>query len=482
MIEDAVEVRKIRWSDALPFARLLRTGTRAIAFWPMVLALVAVVSIYVVGRVLDALWTAGGGGVVVALGSSELHAYALGGDAFDRWIERAAAVDAPRAGPFAALLDYELDALGAAVRGVSEGRFSFAGGAFSPEPALLGSLASAVKGPLWLVTRRFWYAVLFGALSLGILAFFGTAICRVAAVSITQRENLPVGDALSFAREKWLDALAAPLWMVLLFAVVAVFMILGSLVGAIPVVGEVLAGLFYGLALLGGLALLFATLVFAFGTHLMWPTLAVEGSDHFDAVQHGAGYVLQRPWSFAFYALVLLITGALWVLLLRVLLMLLLKLTHMVTGVGIDFFGAAQSSATGPDGVAIGKLDGMWTMPGWADLPLLPAVGEANFWGELMPWEGLSGSETVGAWLLSVWVFVVVGLLAAYALSYYLCGATEMYLLLRREIDKVDYDEIFWEGLPDSDESPADGQPGADESSSTSGGGTSLPVVGNSGQ
>lgn len=474
MPEDTAEIRKIDWFEAFPAARLLRTAGRALAFWPMLLALLCVVLVYVSGRVLDSVWVASGHGLAKVGQRTEIYGYALGHDDFAAWLTEHAKLGqhAAQVGPFAALMDYEMMCLAGAVRGVATWNLSLAGSPFGPgNPSMLGSLAAADRGLTWLVTQHPVYAIVFGLVAVALWSLFGLAICRAAAVRAIRHENLSAGAAMAFAREKFLEGLFAPLMPVVILVVVAIVMVIGSLVGAIPVIGEILAGLTYGLALLGGVALAFAVLAFVFGSHLMWPTIAVEGSDSFDAVQRAGGYLFQRPWTFAFYSFVLFVFGGLSALLLRCVLMLVLKLTHTVTGLGISFFGMLHSSGD----ASLGKLDGMWTMPTWANLSLLPGYGSLPIWGTFGNTAApLSGSETVGSWLIAIWVFLVVGLLAAYIVSFYFCGCTEMYLLLRRQVDAVDYDEMFYEEFDETDleEEPTEG----DKDSATDNG-TSLPVV-----
>ncbi len=68
-------------------------------------------------------------------------------------------------------------------------------------------------------------------------------------------------------------------------------MFVGGLLGAIPWV-ELLTGLFYPLGLLGGLALAVLFMATVLGFHLMWPTIAVEGSDGFDALVIGVASII----------------------------------------------------------------------------------------------------------------------------------------------------------------------------------------------
>lgn len=339
-------------------------------------------------------------------------------------------------GPFISLLKYEMHCFAAAIHGVCSGRWGLSGSALSDEPAMISSIASAGSGALWLVTQRLGYAVVFALVLLVLFAFFGGAICRVAAVRSAREESTSFFAALRFSREKLAGLIAAPLLPVGIFAVAGILIFVGGLIAAIPYL-ETIIGLGYVLALLGGVVLVFTFLAVVLGFHLMWPTIAVEASDAFDAVQRAAGYVFQRAWHVALYSFALLLYGGVSFVIVRIIGMLLLKLTHTVSGAGMNLAGNSHTST-------IGKLDALWHMPAWQDLPLLPAVGNLNFWGEFDR-APLSGTESFAMILIALWVFMVVGLVGAFVVSFYFCGSTEMYLLLRREVDAVDYDEIYYE-------------------------------------
>jgi hypothetical protein len=142
----------------------------------------------------------------------------------------------------------------------------------------------------------------------------------------------------------------------------------------------------------------------------------------------------------------------------RIIAMLVLKLSHVFTGAGMNLASSAETST-------IGKLDAIWHMPAWQDLPLLPAIGDVNFWGSFGT-APLSGAESFTMFFIAAWVFLAVGLVGAFVVSFYFCGSTEMYFLLRREVDAVDYDEIYYEELEDEfaeEEGPEAGEPGQPE-------------------
>jgi len=355
-------------------------------------------------------------------------------------------------GPFISLLDYEMGCFAAAIQGVCSGRWGLSGSALSNEPAMIGSIASAGSGVLWVVTERPWFAVIFAIVLLVIQALFGGAICRVAAVRSAREESTSYAAALRFSGEKLSGSIAAPLLPAGMFVVAGLCIFVGGLIAAIWGL-HTIAGVLYGLSLLGGVVLTFTLLAVVLGFHLMWPTIAVEGSDAFDAVQRAAGYVFGRPWHTAFYSFVLLLYGGVSFVMVRIIALLVLKLSHVFTGAGMNLASSAQTST-------IGKLDAIWHMPVWQDLPLLPATGDVNFWGSFGT-APLSGAESFTTFFIALWVFLVVGFVGAFVVSFYFCGSTEMYFLLRREVDAVDYDEIYYEELEDEleEEEPETAEP-----------------------
>lgn len=387
-------------------------------------------------------------------------------------------IDASRPrGPFAAFLDYQMDCFAGAIQGVSVGRLGLGDGPFAMEPSMLGSVGASIRGVAWMATQRPFYAFVFGILALLIFAIFGGAICRCAAIESARDKTASVSSALRFSREK-LPALAGGALLlpgIFLLAWAAMF-ISGVIGGILPWgIGALLAGLLYFLAIIGGVALAFALIGMMFGFHLMWPAVAVEGSDSFDAVQRGAGYVFQRPWCAAFYSFLLLVYGAFAFLVIRGIAMLLLKLTHAASDAGLSVAGALSSARTD----TLTPLGAMWHMPAWQELSFVPTVGDVPFWGQfgIAP---LSTGESIGAFFIAIWVFLAVAVVGGFAVSYFFCGSTTMYTLLRRDVDGVDFDDIFYEGddedelnyLKVDDEPPADAGAGGPAAK-----GTPLPIV-----
>lgn len=360
---------------------------------------------------------------------------------------------APR-GPFAALADYEMRCSSAAIRGAVTGRWGLQASARSLEPALLGSVVSAAQGLLWLGVERPWYALLYGVLLLVIAAPLAGMACRLVAISIAREEQGENRKAYAFMSERRWALVGAPLSAMGLGLGVSLLILIAGVFGAIPYIGPLLSGAMFFLALLGGLAAALFVLVLVCGFPLMWPTIAVEGSDAFDALQRGGMYTLVRPGLAGLCYLILLLNWTVAVLAARAVAMLALKITHCATDAGMSLFRSSAETDT------IGRLEAMWWMPAWQDLALLPTTGDVPFWG-VLGYGPLSGDERVGAFLIGLWVLFVVGIVAAFAVAFAFAGMTETYFVLRRAIDGTDYSEIYFERVPDefSSETPSSEPP-----------------------
>ena len=64
-------------------------------------------------------------------------------------------------------------------------------------------------------------------------------------------------------------------------------------------------------------------------------------------------------------------------------------------------------------------------------------------------YEVLKGSEAFAAGLMSWWVYLVIGLVGAFAISFYFSSNTMIYYLMRREVDATDLDDVYVEEMDD---------------------------------
>ncbi len=320
--------------------------------------------------------------------------------------------------------------------------------------SITGCLANmVVTGPAWLVAgaapirtlhtthgavsffRRFFYllSVLFLAgITIVATALAGAMICRQTALEFTGRRPTFTAN-VTFAVGHLGSFIKAPLLPFITILGTGLALTILSIVGAIPFLGEIFIGVIFIVFLVLGFIIMLMVLGLLGGFNLIYPTLAVEGSDSFDAISRSFSYVYARPWRMLFYTLLLLVYGAVTYLFLSFAMYVLLAGVHLFVGWGMTLFGALHGWNTGG-----GKLGALWPAPHFGQL-----IAPINWWA--MNW-----SETIGAVFLYFWLFFAVTLLGAYVIGFYFAGNTILYLLLRRSVDGQGLNEIF----PDQPETP----------------------------
>jgi hypothetical protein len=157
------------------------------------------------------------------------------------------------------------------------------------------------------------------------------------------------------------------------------------------------------------------------GSGLMYPTIAVEGSDAFDAVSRALSHVFSAPWRLLFYTAVAIIYGTLTYFFVRVCAFLVLVMTSFF--MGWMLWGDAQA-----------RWANMWPMPEFEKLTHVPN------WAAL-PTLG----DRAGAGITSFWAYLVISAVGAFLISFYFCASTIIYLLMRRKVDATELDAVYLE-------------------------------------
>ncbi|MCK4849839.1 MAG: hypothetical protein KAT11_00735 [Phycisphaerae bacterium] len=349
-----------------------------------------------------------------------------------------------RRGPFRALLRYELGvfdkvvacALGPNLLGGLEMTASEA------DAGVAVHLWRGLKGLQWLFKQHWVYFIVFGAFCLVVWSVFGGAITRTAALHVARGEKISIKEALKFGLKKFPSFLFAPLIPVAIVVVLVVVVLLGSFAlgnwgwG----IGEVLVSVLMFLPLIAGFVMALVAVGTVGGLNLMYPTIAVEGSDSFDAISRSFSYVYARPWRMAFYSLVALIYGVLCYLFVRFFAFLVLKMTHMSVGALIFRPGAGSYGLTN-------KFTSMWPAP--------------ELFGSLhkFDWAACQGAQTFGAFVIFLWVCVIIGFVAAFLVSFFFSANTVIYYLLRNRVDSTDMDDVYVEEEPEEQTPPVAQEP-----------------------
>jgi hypothetical protein len=279
-------------------------------------------------------------------------------------------------------------------------------------------------GPAWLFRFHTLYAVLFFVLFLVVWAVFGGAIARIAAVQVARDEKISVRQALRFSINKVLSFVFAPIIPLIIILIIGLLLAVGGLLFYIPWIGPIVAGGLFFLALIAGVVITLVLIGTAGGLNLMFPTIAVEGSDSFDAISRSFSYVFARPWRMLWYTFVAIIYGGLTYLFVRFFVFLVLASTHFFVG----WWLGGQPGRWFPE---------IWPMSSLDHLPY-----DVNF-------AGLAFTEKVAAFLISFWVYMLIGLMGAFVISFYFSANTIIYYLMRREVDATELEDVYVEDAED---------------------------------
>lgn len=319
-------------------------------------------------------------------------------------------------------------------RGVFQTLWSFTAGRFNNATTRLLELGTSnlfanVQNAfynLWLCFRALvWaiqyhpvYSLLFFTFSVLVICFFGGGICRCAALEFARSEKPGLMEAIQYSWERYRSLLSAPLLPAGLLITFASVIILIGWAGNLPWAGELLiAGLFWLLLLIG---LLMAMLIFASlaGATLLFPAVVYEGTTGPDAIGRSFCYVLGKPWWMVFYTLAEIVLGTLYYLFIRLMVFVVLRLTYVLLSWGL--FPVTDGA---------GKLQRIWSKPSFFYF-LNRTTDPANW------------SETVASGVIYAFMLLLVGLVLALIISFVFSATTIIYSLMRKKVDKVDFDEV----------------------------------------
>lgn len=306
-------------------------------------------------------------------------------------------------------------------------------------PGFLYYTLMALSGLGWFFCQHWLFAILFLAGALAIWALLGGAMHRMSALQFARDEKLSAPAALKFALGKFLSFYTAPLIPLGIVLVIGLFMIVGGLMLSVPVL-DIIMSILMPLAILCGLLAAFLLLGLIGGGSLMYPTIAVESSDSFDAISRSYSYVFAKPWRAAWYMLVALVYGAITYLFVRLFAYLALAVSHFFVGVGT--IGGGQRLSPTAD-----KLDVLWPRPTFDNL--LPG----GPWAE--PGAAMTTWESICAFFIWITVAIVAAVVIGFLLSFLSSASTVIYFLLRREVDATDLDDIYFEEQPEEAEPAA---------------------------
>ncbi len=276
---------------------------------------------------------------------------------------------------------------------------------------------SLVAVPVYVLGHHPWAALIAVPLMALWTALAGGAICRSAACDFALAVSLEWPKAVGFALGRWRSLLLAlTLPLLIVWAIVLAMAIAGWALFSLPVV-NILGGLLWPLFLFGGVVAAIVMLAFVVGWPLLIPSVACEGTDAVDAVQHAYSFVFARPLRLVLYLAILIVQLAV-----------LAGVIATICWLGVHVAQQCGLAWSGWRGERI-----------LADLP-----GHA---GNPPPLDATGGIRAAH-WLVWLWTLIpALGIPAAFIVSYICSGATVLYLTMRKLVDGQDVREVWMPGI-----------------------------------
>lgn len=406
-----------------------------IALWQparIALALAGVIATVLLGMGLDAVWPSGSTPVAIHTGGQWVTESALYGQLADAQGVRAVIDDAiadnrrvHESGVFKELLLH--------VR-LTEDRCISAVFGLDPR-ALFAAGRDALMAIAWLVSMHAVFAILYGLGLAMIWGFVGIGISRGVSLAVARNDEPSIGDYRRACMSQWMQAATIPLLPVMVILSGAIALWVFGLVGAIPVVGNVIVGILFPLVILGGGIMALVMVLGVLAIPMAPFGIAAAGSDAGDAIVDSAGFVVKRPVKTLFYYGVAFVVGVIAFAALKWLVALSLWCGGNALGTTMDL-GAASIEAKTADATLPGKLESMW-------IPPSPS-GDSPFYGTPTD-SALTGTSWLGRGMIRLWLMFAWGVLAAFAVSYFYASAGIAWFLLRRDVDHMDITEVIAE-------------------------------------
>ncbi|HEY4234654.1 MAG TPA: hypothetical protein VGM76_14570 [Lacipirellulaceae bacterium] len=356
----------------------------------------------------------------------------------------------------------------------------------SPEFSIVTSVhsadelfASAARGlieapvTLWLFMARpfidlfrseltaigFLCLLLCGIWELLVWGLIGGAITRIAALKFTRDEAPDMLGALAHAASKLASYSLAPL---LALGGAAVFGLQLVVLGWFMRLGffAMLAGLAWPFVLMLGLLMAILLIGALVGWPLMWATVSVEGTDAFDALSRSYAYTFQRPLRLLWYVLCVTVLAAVSMFVVKLFAASAISLGSWSVRWGLDeptYHAIVSPRAAVEEGTQPSGVPPLSVIPSANDGPRLPAPSP-DLSAPDQPTDLGSMRQFAGK-AIAFWKSLLGALAAGYQAGFLWVAAVGVYLLLRKEIDGAEMDEIYVEDEQEFGMAPLAGDP-----------------------
>jgi hypothetical protein len=298
------------------------------------------------------------------------------------------------------------------------------------------------------------------AWALVVWAVFGGAISRIAALKLTRNEAPQFVAAIKYAIGKLSSYSFAPAIALAGAGVFAIQLIVLGWLMRLDVIAMI-AGLAWAFVLLLGFLMAILLIGALVGWPLMWATVSVEGTDAFDALSRSYAYTYQRPWRLLWYVLFAGFLAAVSMFVVRLFAASAIELGTWSVDWGLDKqtmnevvdprrappaqLPVAPPVVPPPDEVVVAT-------PGEEPITvaLTDDTPDSNA-DDIVP-DADAGVDAasepplttrIAAWGVGRWKLLLNALAAGYQAGFLWASAVGVYLLLRRDIDGVEMNEVY---------------------------------------
>ena len=390
--------------DNLGFVKLLRTFRLAIRPTRLLTALLAVLVICLFGWILDFSNSV----AADENGCTELQAYISDPETTDEFIKNNTDVEL-QSGVFATLWHYSAARFNGAT--VSLFRLKI--------PEVFVNIWLCVRALFWALKYHIVYSIIYLPICSAIICLCGGAICRSAALEFSGGQKPGIGEMLRFSFSNFHNFLTAPVLAFGMTVFFGLFIFLLGLIGNLPWAGELIVAILLWVALACSLLTVFLLVGTVASGALMFPVIAYECSDGFDAISRSFTYVFTKPWPMLCYMSIATFYGTVSYLVVRFLVFLVLIVTYNLLDLGL-FVKVAD----------VEKLTVIWPKPEFLSLIGSGVIEPSNILLDF------------SSFIIQVTVFLVVATVLAFVISFCFCANTIIYSLMRKNVEHTPIDTI----------------------------------------
>ena len=289
-------------------------------------------------------------------------------------------------------------------------------------PGLIGYIADFFKAVGWALRYQSVYCIIFFIIMLAVISVSGGAVCRIAALQFARGEKPGLTEALRFSTKRFVNFYTTPLAPISIIIFIGIFIFLLGLAGNIPRAGELIVGLGMPLALFAGVLVAVIVIGAVAGLNLMFPAVAYDGSDCFDAISRSFSYVYARPWRMVVYTAIATVYGSICYTFVRLFAFLSLWITRWLLQLGLWADNGSQE---------VNKLAAIWPKPEFRYLLGSSSQATTNW------------TESIAAFLVYLFLLVIVGLVVSFIISFYFSANTIIYSLMRKTVDNTALEDIY---------------------------------------